>query len=49
MVERVFAELSEKQIKRGAHRSVPVLEAAIHEFLEVRNRDRKPYIWGQVC
>jgi transposase len=45
MVERVFAELSEKQIKRGAHRSVPALEAAIHEFLEVRNRDPKPYIW----
>jgi len=45
LVERVFAELSQKQIRRGSHRSVPELEAAIHEFLEVRNRDPKPYVW----
>ena len=45
LVERVFAELSQKQIRRGSHRSVQALESAIHEFLEVHNRDPKPYVW----
>lgn len=45
LVERVFADLFQKQIRRGVHRSVPALEAAIHEFLDARNRDPKPYVW----
>jgi transposase len=45
LVERVFADLFQKQIRRGAHRSVPALEASIHEFLDARNRDPKPYVW----
>src|SRR5271154_1529268 len=34
MVERWFATLTEKQIRRGAHRSVRELEAAIKSYLE---------------
>ncbi|HVR28938.1 MAG TPA: IS630 family transposase [Thermoanaerobaculia bacterium] len=44
-VERLFAELTNQQIRRGSHRSVRELEAAIREFLEVRNEDPKPYVW----
>jgi transposase len=45
LVERWFAELTTKQIKRGAHRSVPELERAIWEFLDVHNEDPKPFEW----
>lgn len=45
LVERWFAELTTKQIKRGAHRSVAELERAIWEFLDVHNEDPKPFVW----
>ena len=44
-VERWFAELTEKQIKRGSHTSVRALEAAIYEFLEANNENPKPFEW----
>ncbi len=44
-VERFFALLSEQQIKRGAHRSVAELEAAIHTYIATRNADPKPFRW----
>jgi len=45
LVERWFAELTMKQIRRGAHRSVSELERAIYEFLDVHNADPKPFVW----
>lgn len=45
MVERWFGLLTERQIKRGAHRSVPELEKAIHEFLDAHNEAPKPFVW----
>jgi transposase len=45
LVERWFAELTTKQIRRGAHRSVAELERAIHEFLDVHNDAPKPFVW----
>jgi len=45
LVERWFAELTSKQIRRGAHRSVSELERAIAEFLEAHNADPKPFLW----
>ena len=36
-VERFFALLSERQIKRGVHRSVTELQGAITSFIEVNN------------
>jgi len=45
LVERWFAELTTKQIRRGAHRSVNELERAIHEFLEAHNAHPKPFTW----
>ena len=44
-IERFFALLSERQIRRGVHRSVDELEAAIHAFLDQHNADPKPFRW----
>jgi transposase len=45
MVERWFAELTNKQIRRGAHRSTRALEDAIRHFLDVNNKNPKPFVW----
>ena len=45
MVERWFAELTMKQIRRGSHRSVPELERAIREFIDANNAEPKPFVW----
>lgn len=44
-VERWFALLSARQIKRGSHRSTIELERAIRQYLEVNNREPNPFIW----
>jgi len=45
LVERWFAELTNKQLRRGAHRSVAQLEAAIREFIDAHHANPKPFIW----
>ena len=44
-VERWFAEITEKRIRRGSFLSVPKLEKAIHEYLEHNNENPKPFVW----
>jgi hypothetical protein len=44
-VERFFALLAEKQIKRGAHRSVKALIDDIMTFIAKRNADPTPLRW----
>ena len=44
-VERFFALLAEKQIKRGAHTSAKELIAAIEEFISRQNANPKPLRW----
>jgi len=44
-VERFFAEITEKRIRRGAFRSVRELEGAIAEYLEHHNANPKPFVW----
>src|SRR3989441_1361093 len=44
-VERWFAELTDKQIRRGSHRSTRALEDAIRLFLATHNADPKPFVW----
>ena len=44
-VERWFALLTQRQIKRGSHSSVQELEAAIREFIAVHNQQPKPFRW----
>jgi transposase len=45
LVERWFALLSERQIKRGSHRSTLELESAIRQYLDTYNRDPRPFVW----
>ena len=45
LVERWFSALTTKQLRRGAHRSVRELVAAIRQFIEVHNETGKPYVW----
>jgi hypothetical protein len=44
-VERFFAMLTDKQIRRGVHRSIEKLEAAITAFLDEHNAVPKPFRW----
>lgn len=44
-VERFFAEITEKRIRRGAFRSVEALEQAIMEYLDRHNENPKPFLW----
>jgi transposase len=45
LVERWFAELTEKAIRRGSFISVPDLQVAIDKFLAAWNEKPKPYVW----
>ena len=45
LVERWFAELTNKQLRRGVHRSVAQLKAAIREFIAAHQASPKPCIW----
>jgi transposase len=45
MVERWFAELTTKKIRRGSHLSVRALEADIKAWIEHWNEDPRPYVW----
>jgi transposase len=44
-VERFFAEITEKRIRRGAFRSVPALKKAILDYLDHHNQNPKPFRW----
>jgi transposase len=48
-VERFFADLTNKQIRRGAHRSTLELERAIHHYIDLKNRDPKPFVWTKTA
>jgi transposase len=49
LVERWFAELTNKRIRRGAFRSVKELEEAIREYIDVHNEDPKPFQWTRTA
>ncbi|CAN5373131.1 IS630 family transposase [soil metagenome] len=44
-VERWFAELTRKQLKRGVHTSTSQLENGIRAFIKVHNDNPRPYKW----
>lgn len=48
-VERWFALLTQRQIKRGSHASVRELEAAVSEFVAAHNQNPKPFIWTKTA
>src|SRR3954454_7188044 len=45
LVERWFAELTNKKLRRGAHRSVRALNADIRAWIETWNENPRPYVW----
>ena len=45
LVERWFALLSERKIKRASHRSTQQLERDIRAFLKDNNEEPRPFIW----
>jgi transposase len=44
-VERFFAEITQKRIRRGSFTSVQDLERAIHEYLEHYQKNPTPFLW----
>ena len=49
LVERWFAELTTKSIKRSAHRSVRELVASIRTWITNWNDNPKPYVWHKTA
>src|SRR3954452_8175665 len=45
LVERLFAELTERCVRRGSHTAVRSLEKSILEYLDHRNENPKPFVW----
>ncbi len=45
LVERWFAELTNKKLKRSAHRSVRQLNTEIRAWIEDWNENPRPYVW----
>ena len=49
LVERWFVELTEKQIRRGVHRSTRALIAAIQQYVAITNETPKPFVWHKTA
>ncbi len=49
LVERWFAELTNKQLRRGVHRGVRELEAAIREFIDAHHEAPTPFVWTKTA
>jgi transposase len=49
LVERWFAELTAKKLRRGAHRSVRQLNADIRAWIETWNENPRPYVWTKTA
>lgn len=49
LVERWFAALTERKIRRGTHRSVPELNADIRDWMEHWNENSRPFTWTKTA
>ena len=49
LVERWFAALTEKQLRRGVHRSTRELESAIQRYVDATNAEPKPFVWTKTA
>ena len=49
LVERWFLMLTDKQLRRGVHRSTDELKAAIMAYLKDSNKDPQPFIWTKTA
>ena len=49
LVERWFAQLTDKQLRRGSHRSTLALERAIRDYLTICNEHPQPFVWTKTA
>jgi transposase len=49
LVERWFAELTTKLLRRGQHRSVRALNADIRDWIDTWNENPRPYVWTKTA
>jgi transposase len=49
LVERWFAELTNRKLRRSAHRSVAELEADLRAWIDAWNQDPKPFVWTKTA
>jgi transposase len=49
LVERWFAELTTKKLRRGSHRSVRELNADIRDWIETWNDNPRPFVWTKTA
>ncbi len=49
LVERFFAEITTKRIRRGTFTSVANLEAAIEDYLDQHTANPKPFVWTKTA
>jgi transposase len=49
LVERWFAELTNRKLRRSTHRSVTELEADIRKWINSWNADPKPFVWTKTA
>jgi transposase len=49
LVERWFAELTNRKLRRSAHRSVAELEADLSAWIAAWNHDPKPFVWTKTA
>jgi transposase len=49
LVERWFATLTEKKIRRAAHKSVRRLEDDLKRYIEINNKNPKPFVWTKTA
>jgi transposase len=49
LVERWFAELTTKLLRRGAHRSVRALNADIQRWIDAWNENPQPFVWTKTA
>jgi transposase len=49
LVERWFATLTERQLRRGVHRSTRELEEALRHYLNTYNQNPRPFVWTKTA
>jgi hypothetical protein len=49
LVERWFAELTSKWLRRGSHRSVPESTGSIQSWIDTWNQQPRPFVWTKTA
>jgi hypothetical protein len=48
-VERWFATLTQRCVRRGTHRSTRELEQSLRQYIQLSNADPKPFVWSKTA